>query len=256
MRNIQVSTDVFARIWSLRAGPENTEDEILRRVLWRNPGSTSSFAPSTPPTPTSHGAGIYDRRFNVTFPEGFRVERTYLGRKYCAVVHNGAWIIEGVGAGYTRLNELSNAIGTKTENAWANWFYRDETGQRNPASNLRDPATITRKSTDGAKPKDMYGEEELQTTYKREEKKMASKIRWCDDVKTALEEMGGQASLHRIYKRVAEIRKAAGRSVPDSLEATIRRTLEDFSSDSDNYRGADWFCMPEGKGSGVWALRK
>lgn len=256
MRDIQVSTDVFARIWSLRARSENTEDEILRRVLWQSCEPATSTSLNTPTRPITHGAGIYDRRFKVTFPEGFSIERTYLGRQYFAVVRNGAWTIEGVGTGYTRLNELSNAIGTKTENAWANWFYRDETGQRYPASNLRDPETISRKTTSNVKHNTMYGEEGLRTAQKRGGENMPGRIRWCDDVKTALEEMGGQASLYRIYKRVEEIRKDAGRSVPNSLEATVRRTLEDFSSDSDNFRGEDWFCMPEGKGSGVWALRK
>jgi hypothetical protein len=40
------------------------------------------------------------------------------------------------------------------------------------------------------------------------------------------------------------------------MEATVRRTLEDNCSDSDNFRGVDIFCMPEGKGAGIWALRK
>ncbi len=83
-----------------------------------------------------------------------------------------------------------------------------------------------------------------------------TKVRWCDDVRDALETLGGESSLGAIYKEVERIRRNAGRSVPPSIEATIRRTLEDFSSDSENFRGEDWFEMPEGKGSGVWALRK
>jgi len=256
MRSIQISTDVFARIWSLRAEDENSEDEILRRVLLKPPDSGTSSSPIAPSGPTNQCAGIYDRRFNVTFPEGFRIERTYLGRDYYAVVQNGSWVIEGVGSGYTRLNELSSAIGTKTENAWANWFFRDQTGLRKSVSDLRDPATIARKGTHTANDKIISGKEKYSKLQNDGGNNMLDKIRWCDDIKTALEEMGGQASLNRIYQRVTEIRKVAGRSIPNSLEATVRRTLEDFSSDSDNYRGKDWFCMPEGKGSGFWALRK
>ena len=33
MRSINISTDVFAKIWSLRQNAEDTEDAILRRIL-------------------------------------------------------------------------------------------------------------------------------------------------------------------------------------------------------------------------------
>jgi hypothetical protein len=81
---------------------------------------------------------------------------------------------------------------------------------------------------------------------------------WRDDVRRALVELGGKSSLGEIYRVVARIRREAGRSVPQSIEATIRRTLEDHSSDSENYRPgrADLFWMPEGRGKGIWALRK
>jgi hypothetical protein len=85
---------------------------------------------------------------------------------------------------------------------------------------------------------------------------MHGKIRWVDDVVMALKSLGGQARLHRIYYQVEKQRRSAGRSVPRSLDATIRRTLEDFSSDSANFRGEDLFEMPEGPGAGLWALRK
>jgi hypothetical protein len=81
--------------------------------------------------------------------------------------------------------------------------------------------------------------------------------RWVDDVKRALTELGGKAPLQRIYDAVEKIRKEERRSVPRTLDATIRRTLEDHSTDSHNYRGrADLFALPEGKGAGVWALRQ
>jgi hypothetical protein len=81
---------------------------------------------------------------------------------------------------------------------------------------------------------------------------------WCDDVEEALTKLdrGSGASLRSIYQEVRRIRIVGLRSVPDSLEATIRRTLEDNSRDSDNYRGQDIFCMPLGKGAGVWGLRR
>lgn len=79
------------------------------------------------------------------------------------------------------------------------------------------------------------------------------KTRWVDDVRLALHQIGGVASLHQIYRKVEEIRHSAGRSVPKTLEATIRRTIEDHSSDSENFRGVDVF---EKVSRGEWALRK
>ena len=79
---------------------------------------------------------------------------------------------------------------------------------------------------------------------------------WRDDVRTALERLGGRARLYRIYQEVRAVRTAAGRAIPTSLDATTRHTLEVHSSDSENYRGGpDLFCILEGKGAGVWGLR-
>ena len=81
---------------------------------------------------------------------------------------------------------------------------------------------------------------------------------WRDDVESALDQLdhGYGAPLSKIYDVVRGIRKSGGRSLPTSLDATIRRTLEDNSTDSDNFRGEDIFYMPEGKGAGIWGLRR
>jgi hypothetical protein len=81
---------------------------------------------------------------------------------------------------------------------------------------------------------------------------------WRADIEAALDkvDLGAGATLDRIYDEVRAIRSAAERSTPPSFEATVRRTLEDNSSDSDNYRGKDIFYMVEGKGRGVWGLRR
>jgi hypothetical protein len=78
------------------------------------------------------------------------------------------------------------------------------------------------------------------------------KVRWVDDVVTALKKLGGMADLNEIYRVAENIRSKAGRSIPRTLEATIRRTLEDHSSDSANFRGKDLFRLV---GRGRWALR-
>jgi len=78
------------------------------------------------------------------------------------------------------------------------------------------------------------------------------KIRWVDDIQAALIELGGRASLSRIYQVVEQRRREGARSLPRTLEAVVRRTLEDHSSDSANFRAADLFALV---GRGEWALR-
>jgi len=78
------------------------------------------------------------------------------------------------------------------------------------------------------------------------------KIRWVDDIQAVLKELGGRASLHNIYREVEKRRRAGGRSIPKTLEAVVRRTLEDHSSDSANFRGADLFKLVS---RGEWELR-
>jgi hypothetical protein len=79
------------------------------------------------------------------------------------------------------------------------------------------------------------------------------KVRWVDDVQLALRALGGSASLHTIYKEVGRRRRDGNRSLPRTLEATVRRTLEDHSSDSANFKGEDLFANV---GRGEWALRR
>jgi len=79
---------------------------------------------------------------------------------------------------------------------------------------------------------------------------------WRDDVKEALKRLGGKAPLAEIYKVVRQIRRVAGRRIPVSLDAIVRRELEYNSSDSDSYTGdRDWFKSVDGIGRGVWAIR-
>ncbi len=146
MRTIEVSTEVFARIWALRADREETEDEILKRVL------TSTSEPRRPFKQKEH-------------------------------------------------NEAAMSFYDRGPRTW-------------------------------------------------------SQPTWATDLAEVLLARGGRARLKQIYNDVEELRRTAGRSIPKTIEATVRRTLENHSSDSHNYTGgADLFCMPDGKGEGIWALR-
>ncbi|WP_412555635.1 hypothetical protein [Shimia sp. MIT1388] len=150
MKDIQVSTDVFAMIWSMRKPPETNENEILLRVL------------------KMAQAQKYDSNGDVQMAE------------------------------------------------------QKEGKTSNPSlTNLQGPKSF-------------------------------GKVRWVDDVQEALLRLGGKAALASIYAEVEKLRKQGNRSVPASLEATIRRTIEDHSSDSENFRGVDLF---EQISRGVWGLR-
>jgi hypothetical protein len=80
---------------------------------------------------------------------------------------------------------------------------------------------------------------------------------WWQVVEFVLDKLGRPSSLSEIYRAVTAVCKDLDRRIPRELEATVRGTLEDNSSDSDRFKGVrDIFYMPDGKHSGVWALRK
>jgi hypothetical protein len=85
--------------------------------------------------------------------------------------------------------------------------------------------------------------------------KSIGKIRWVDDVRSALIGLGGEGDLSQIYRAVREIRSEAGRRIVESLEATIRQSLEAYSSDSENFKegNADYFHHIS---RGRWGLRR
>lgn len=83
------------------------------------------------------------------------------------------------------------------------------------------------------------------------------RILWRDDVRQALEALGGVAPLRDIYAEVRKQRLLAGRSLPLNTDAIIRRELEYNSSDATAFTGSrDWFQAVEGIGGGKWALRE
>jgi hypothetical protein len=135
---------VFARIWLLRAPGENNEDEILKRVLEVAPSKTAQSLPRPVVYPSAQG--FFDSRHNVQFPEGFEIFRTYLGREFRALASSGSWVMSHDNSAHRSLNELSKAIGARTENAWRNWFYLDQDGIRKAVADLRNPATVSFRS--------------------------------------------------------------------------------------------------------------
>jgi len=234
MREIKVSTDVFARIWALRAPNEDTEDQILKRVLSNPPPAPLSRV--QPQRPLE--GGFWDRRHGVHFSEGFEIFRVYKGREFSAVARGGCWELPD-GRKLRSLNELSRVVTSGIENAWANWNFRDEVGIARKVSELRNEVSKRSQEVEKAEGSSMH----LDPT-------------WRNDVERAVRDLGGKAPLDLIYKEVERRRKDRGASIPPSIEAIVRRELENNSSDSQSFTGRhDLFYSVDGLGGGVWGLR-
>lgn len=133
MRQISISTDVFAAIWAKRTGNENDEDAILRRLL----GARSDPNEKAPPR-SAPQIGFQDSRNGVTFPRGFKIFRNYKGKRYEAIAENGQWNRQDNGSAYQSLNQLNSSIAAGAENVWnGNWRFIDEDGTEKSISYLR-----------------------------------------------------------------------------------------------------------------------
>ncbi len=78
-------------------------------------------------------------------------------------------------------------------------------------------------------------------------------LRWVDYIVEAITNLGGVATLSQIYAEVDSIRKEP---FAETWHATVRRTLQENSSDTQIYNGReDPFYSVEGIGSGIWGLR-
>ena len=78
---------------------------------------------------------------------------------------------------------------------------------------------------------------------------------WLNSIIKAMIELGGKARYEDLYQQVARVRKKEGLPLNDSYKATIRGTVEAFSSDSDVWKkrpGPDVFRK---LGTGFWGLR-
>ena len=140
MHRLNVSGDVLSGIRARRQGGEETEDQVLRRLL---------DLPATPTTPKpgdeTGGPGFRDATYGIHFPEGFEISRTYKGRPFTARVAGGRWLLDADGRLYDSFNRLSQAVIDGNENAWMFWFYQGPDGGRRRIAELRDPAMVQKR---------------------------------------------------------------------------------------------------------------
>ena len=158
MYRLDVSADVFSKIWALREEGEETEDHILRRLLdcpkapdVAVPGAGDADVPGAvpgtlpPPGTEKDAAGFVDATYGLHFPEGFRISRVYKGRPYAARVHRGRWLLDSDGRTYDSFNRLSQAVIDGNENAWMFWRFPGPGGRLVKIAELRDPALVQKR---------------------------------------------------------------------------------------------------------------
>lgn len=149
-RTIEISTDVFAAIWAARREGEESENDILQRILQNSSSNLSQVVrvAKTTLNAAKSGAlkastalkveGYYDSRNDVFFKDGFMAFRHYKGQVYHAVVMNGQWVRTDTLDFYISLNKLNESIASGTENIWnGNWKYEDENGVPHSIDKLR-----------------------------------------------------------------------------------------------------------------------
>ncbi len=156
MHRFNVSAEVFSKLWALRRDAEQTEDQILRRLLDCPPeasaggAKTDGLAPGPDQGPdqgpdTVSGGDFIDATYGIRFAEGDEIFRTYKGRPYSARVVRGRWLLDGDARPYDSLNQLSQAVIDGNENTWMFWFTRRPDGTEKRIAELRDPALVQKR---------------------------------------------------------------------------------------------------------------
>jgi len=147
MKSIQISNQTFGALWQKAHEADQTEEDILRRLLGLSgsPPLGDALEAAIQETSEKGAQGFYDARFEVKFPQGFRIYRSYKGKNYSARASGGKWHLEGFAQPFDSLNELNVAIGAKSENAWISWFFDEAGGVKKMISDLRKPTTIKRR---------------------------------------------------------------------------------------------------------------
>lgn len=78
--------------------------------------------------------------------------------------------------------------------------------------------------------------------------------RWVDSIVEAMQILGGEAHYDDLYALIRKIRTNSGLSIPSSFEETVRRCVQDHSSDSTGFKGKKDIFKKLGKGH--WGLRE
>jgi len=132
MRQISVGTDVYAAIWAQWQPGDESENDILRRKF------NLPLASGVSELEAGIGSiGFREPKFDVLLPEGFEIFRNYKGTDFRARATGGKWLLVSTGEAFPSLNQLSNAVTGKVENAWRSWYFMGSDGKRYLVEGLR-----------------------------------------------------------------------------------------------------------------------
>lgn len=132
-RTISIDTDVYAAIWAARVAGEQSENDVLRRLLLGGEIGAVRGASAGP------AVGFHDARHDVSFPAGMEIVRDYKGKRYSAVARDGHWVRVDNGVAYRSLNRLNASIVAGAESVWnGKWSYLDADGRPRSIATLRE----------------------------------------------------------------------------------------------------------------------
>jgi len=185
--------------------------------------------------PRQHRAYIWKE---ISLPHGTDIRMRYKRQDNYAKVDGDQIIYQGE---VVSPSELANRISGTSRNAWRDlWIKRPDDRDWHLADDLRSKKTWT-----------------LGTTTSITEK-IWHKRGYRDDIIEALSEFNtGKAHRSNIIKRVYQIRKERGDTLPKAFEETVQQTFERHCGESDIFCGnseLDLFCWPEGKWDGTWGI--
>ena len=139
MKEIRVSTEVYAAIWRNFHQGDATEDDILRRCLnVQEPRGAEKIRANL-------GDGFQDARNGVHFAEGFIIFRLFKGFKYEAVATEGSWQLKSDGRTFNSLNRLTWAVTDNSVNAWEFWKFHDSDNKERKINDLRREEVVVKR---------------------------------------------------------------------------------------------------------------
>lgn len=109
MAAISVDFEVFKALTNLRMSEEQTENDVLRKLLGL---PTASGAPPASDEPAWVCKG-------VAFPGGTKLRAVFKGKEYAGEVKNGTFLLGGVE--YTSPSAAAQSITKSPVNGWTFW---------------------------------------------------------------------------------------------------------------------------------------
>ena len=127
-RMVVLSTEVFAAIWARRQAGEQSEDDILARVLNAVPAPDAEADQIAADQPGNRDG----------LPEGFEAFRHHEGKTYSARVEGIYWRRLDNGRTFRTLNSLNTSILGRHESVWSgSWMYIAPDGSHRSIAELR-----------------------------------------------------------------------------------------------------------------------